>query len=79
MSIFLFFQAFEISLHAVSTVLLHLLGNMPIDVKRECCRCMPDVGLHSLDVIAILQGDDGIGVPHIVEADGRQRSGNRHF
>ena len=63
MSIFLLFQAFKIALHAVGAVLLHLLGNVPIDVKREGCCCMSDVGLHGLDIIAILERNHRIGVP----------------
>ena len=55
MSIFLLFQAFKIALHAVGAVLLHLLGYVAVDVKCESCCCMPDIGLHGLDIIAIVQ------------------------
>ena len=30
---------------------------------------MTDIRLNSLDIISILQGNDGVCVPHIVEAD----------
>lgn len=62
-------QAVEIALHTVSAVLLHLLGNMAVDVKCESGCCMSDVGLYGFDIIAILERNHRIGVPHVVEAD----------
>lgn len=57
------FQAVEIALHAVGAVLLHLLGNVAVDVQRERRRRVADVRLYGLDIVAILQGNDSIGVP----------------
>ena len=38
----------EIVLHSVGAVLLHLLGNVPVNVKRKRRRGVSDVGLYRL-------------------------------
>ena len=62
----------EIVLHPVGAVLLHLLGNVPVNVERKRRRSVADVGLYRLDVVAILEREHGEGVPHVVKADIRQ-------
>lgn len=60
------------ALHAVGALLLHLVGDVAVDVQREGRRGVAKVGLHGLDVVADLQGGHRVGVPHVVEADLRR-------
>ena len=60
------------ALHPVGAFLLHLVGDVAIDVQREGRRGVPQVALHGLDVVADLQGRHRIGVAHIVEAELRR-------
>ena len=43
-------------LHAIGTVLLHLLGDMPIGVQGKSHGGMAQVLRYGFDVIAVLQG-----------------------
>ena len=59
------------ALHPVGALLLHLVGDMAVDVQCKGRRGVPQVVLHGLDVVADLQGRHRIGMPHIVEAKPR--------
>ena len=50
-------------LHAVGTVLFHLLGDMSVGVQCEGYGSVPQVLRNGFDVIAVLQGQSGIGMP----------------
>ena len=60
------------ALHPVGALLLHLVGDVAVDVQREGRRGVAQVALHGLDVVADLQGGHRVGVPHVVEADLRR-------
>ena len=60
------------ALHAVGALLLHLVGDMAVDVQGKGRRGVAQVALHGLDVVSDLQGGHRVGMPHIVEAELRR-------
>ena len=58
----------NISVHALRTRLLHLVGNVTVNIKRESCCCVPEVALHRLDIVPAFDGCYGITMPQIMEA-----------
>ena len=50
------------SLHSVGALLLHLVGDVTVDVQREGRSGVAQVGLHGLDVVADLQGGHRVGM-----------------
>lgn len=56
------------ALHPVGAFLLHLVGDMAVNVQRKGCRGVTQVALHGLDIVADLQGGHRVGVAHVVEA-----------
>ena len=50
-------------LHAVRTFLTHSVGHMAVDIKGKCGCRMAKVLLNGLDIVAVFQGDDRVGVP----------------
>ena len=50
-------------LHSGGAFLAHLLGYMAVDIQREGRGCVAQILRYRLDVIAVLQGQGGEGVP----------------
>ena len=65
-------EAFDELLHAVGALLLHLVGNMAIDIQGKDGGGVSQVFLHGLDIIPALDSGHGVAVPQVVEAGGRQ-------
>lgn len=53
-------------LHAVGAFFLHPLRDMSVDVKRKRCSGVTNVLLNGLEVIAVLQGQQSMGVAQTV-------------
>ena len=41
---------------------------MTVNIERESGGCVPEVSLHGLDIISILQGKNGKGMSQIMNA-----------
>ena len=50
-------------LHAVRAFLAHSVGHMAVYIKGKCGCRMAKVLLNGLDIVAVFQGDDRVGVP----------------
>ena len=57
------YNALNIVLHSGSAVLLHLIGNMAVNIQGECCGMVAQIALHSFYIIPGPQRGDGIGMP----------------
>lgn len=55
-------------LHAVRAFLAHPVGHMAVDVKGKRCGGVAEIFLNGLDIVAVFQGDDRVGVSQIMEA-----------
>ena len=55
-------------LHPLRRFLPHGLGHVAVDIQGELSRCMTQVCLDGLDIIACVEGGDGEGVSEVVEA-----------
>ena len=51
---------FDMSLHAICAVPLHLVGDMAVHIQGKGRRIMPQVFLHSLNVIAGLNSQNSV-------------------
>ena len=56
-------NALDKCLHAVGTVLLHLIGDVTINVQSKGCGGMTQVALHGFDIVPGADGGNGITVP----------------
>lgn len=61
-------QLLKIPLHSGCAIFFHTLRNMAVHIQRKCRCGMAQVFLHSFHIIAILEGEDGEGMPKIVNA-----------
>ena len=61
------FEIFKIALHPGSAVLLHALRHMAVHIKGKSGGSVAQVALDSFHVVPILEGEDGKGMPEIVE------------
>ena len=71
------FQALNEVVHALLAGLFHLLRHMAVHIQGEAGRGMAQVLLCGLDVVAFLQGGNGISMAQIVEAAFGQADGGR--
>ena len=50
-------------LHSICAFLPHLSGHMAVYVQRKRRRCVAEILLNGFDIVASLDGRDGIGMP----------------
>ena len=63
---FLLCHSLNVCLHSCGTVFLHLFWHMTVYVKGKGSRRMTEISLHGFHVVAVLEGEDGEGVPEIM-------------
>ena len=61
------FQTCNECLHSVGAVLLHLVGNVSVDIQRESRGSVSKVSLYGLYIVPVLERGNGIAVSHIVK------------
>lgn len=67
------------SLHSIGTFLLHLVGNVAVNIQRESCGSVPQVALNRFYVVSGLECSDCVRVPHIVEPNIRAADPDYNF
>ena len=58
LSVLLLIQTVDIRLHTLRTLVTHSVIDVAVYIQRERCGSMSKIGLHGLNIIAILQRDD---------------------
>ena len=66
-------------LHAGGAFLLHFVGDMPVNVQRECRCGVAEIVLDRFDIVPGMNCGHGIRMPQVVKARVRPPDGRSHF